>query len=181
MIKKILLGLGILLIAFTAYIGYGILFPISPPTSASISNAGLDITVNYSQPSKNDRVIFGTESEGALQPYGKYWRLGANAATEISFSQDVLFAGKTVPAGKYRMYAVPGPDSFEISLNSETDVYFGATEPNYELDIIKVNIPIATPDSEVEKFTISFEADGSNTLMNMAWDMTLIQVPISIN
>ncbi|MEN2284123.1 DUF2911 domain-containing protein [Algoriphagus sp. SE2] len=179
MFKKILLGLGILLIAFIAFIGYGMLFPVSPPTSTSFSNGGLDITVEYSQPSKKGRLIFGPESEGALQPYGKYWRLGANAATEIMFNQDVLFAGKSVPAGTYRMYAVPGADTFEISLNSEIDVYFGVTEPNYELDVAKVDIPVAKPDSEVEQFTISFEADGANILMNMAWDMTLIQVPIS--
>lgn len=180
MLKKILLGLGILLIAFLAFIGYGMLFPASPPTSESFSNGGLDIVVNYSQPSKKGRLIFGTESEGALQPYGQYWRLGANAATEISFSQDILFAGKNVPAGIYRMYAIPGAESFEISLNSETEVYFGVTEPNYELDVVKVNIPVTVPEAEVEKFTISFEAEGAVTLMNMAWDMTLIQVPISI-
>ena len=180
MLKKILLGLGILLIAFVAFIGYGILFPASPPTSTSFSNGGLDILVNYSQPSKKGRLIFGPESDGALHPYGKYWRLGANSATEISFSQDVLFAGENVPAGIYRMYAVPGPESFEISLNSETEVYFGVAEPNYELDVVKVKIPITRPEAEVEKFTISFEADGSATMMNMAWDMILIQVPISI-
>ncbi len=181
MIKRILLGLGILLIAVLAFFGYGMLFPASPPTSASFSNGALDVSVEYSQPSKKGRVIFGTETEGALQPYGKYWRLGANAATEITFNQDVLFAGKSVPAGTYRMYAVPGPEFFEISLNKETGVYFGVSEPNYEMDLIKVNIPISSPDSEVEKFTISFEADGSETLMNMVWDMTLIQVPISTN
>lgn len=179
MLKKILIGLGILFIAFVAFIGYGMLFPASPPTTTTYSNGNLDITVNYSQPSKKGRVIFGTEAEGALQPYGQYWRLGANAATEISFSQDILFAGEKVPAGIYRMYAVPGADSWEISLNSELEVYFGVIEPNYEMDVVKVNVPVNSTNSVVEKFTISFEDTSSQTVMSLAWDMTLIQVPIS--
>jgi hypothetical protein len=180
MLKKIFIGLGVLFIAFVAFFGYGILFPVSPPTSTTFSAQGLDITVNYSQPSKKGRVIFGDENSGALQPYGVYWRLGANAATEITFSKDVDFAGKEVAAGTYRMYAVPGPTSFEISLNSELSVYLGVTEPDYSKDIVKVNVPVSAPSAEVEVFTISFEESGSEILMNIAWDTTLVTVPISV-
>lgn len=87
-------------------------------------------------------MIFGEESEEALQPYGKYWRLGANAATEISFNKNVTFGGKAVEAGTYRMYAIPGADTFEITLNSETDVFFGAVEPDYDLDVLTIEAPV---------------------------------------
>jgi hypothetical protein len=180
MLKKILIGLGVLFLAFVAFFGYGILFPTSPPTTATFSGQGVDITVNYSQPSKKGRLIFGDEASGALQPYGTYWRLGANAATEITFSQDVNFAGQAVAAGTYRMYAVPGATSFEISLNSELGVFLGVQEPDYSRDVVKVNVPVSTPAAEVEVFTISFEESGSEILMNIAWDNTLVAVPISV-
>lgn len=179
MLKKIGIGIGVLFLAVVAFFVYGILFPASPPNSTSFSAQGLDLTVNYSQPSKKGRVIFGDEASGALQPYGKYWRLGANSATEITFSKDVTFAGESVAAGTYRMYAVPGADSFEISLNSELDVFLGVAEPDYSMDVLKVNVPTATPPTEVETFTISFEESGSQILMNIAWDNTLVAVPIS--
>jgi hypothetical protein len=108
MLKKILIGVAVLLLAVVGFFGYGVLFPKSPTTSTSFSSNGLDIKVNYSQPSKRGRLIFGEEKDGALQPYGKYWRLGANASTEITFSKNITFAGKPVNAGSYRMYAVPG-------------------------------------------------------------------------
>jgi hypothetical protein len=180
MLKKILIGFGIIFIGVVAFFAYGILFPASPPTTTSFSAKGLDITVNYSQPSKKGRVIFGDEASGALQPFGVYWRLGANAATEITFSKDVDFAGKAVPAGTYRMYAVPGAASFEVSLNSELGVYLGVAEPDYSMDVVKVDVPVSTSPAEVEVFTISFEESGSEIRMNIAWDNTLVAVPISV-
>lgn len=181
MLKKILIGVGILIAGLVAFFVYGILFPVSPTTTTNFSAQGLDITVNYSQPSKKGRVIFGEEGSGALQPYGTYWRLGANAATEITFSKDVNFAGQAVAAGTYRMYAVPGATSFEITLNSELSVFLGVQEPDYTKDVVKVNAPVSAAPSELELFTISFEESGSEILMNIAWDTTVVAVPISVN
>lgn len=180
MLKKIAIGFGVILLAIVAFFGYGILFPVSPPTTTNFSAQGLDITVNYSQPSKKGRVIFGDAASGALQPYGTYWRLGANAATEITFSKDVNFGGQAVAAGTYRMYAVPGAESFEITLNSELDIFLGVQEPDYSKDVVKVSAPATSTSSEVETFTISFEDTGSDIFMSIAWDMTEVIVPISI-
>jgi hypothetical protein len=181
--KKILTGAGILLTIFIFWAIYGLFFaPVkSPPTKAAFSDRGLDINVSYSQPSKRGRLIFGEESEGALQPYGKYWRLGANAATEITFSKDITFAGQPVNAGSYRMYAVPGAEAFKITLNSELGVRFSAAmEPDHSLDLLTVEVPVDPMLSEVEAFTISFESDSVGVNMNMAWDKTLLRVPIGL-
>src|SRR5690349_8853960 len=93
--------------------------PKSPSGKASISHNGLEVSISYSRPYKKGRVIFGDTASGALQPNGQYWRLGANAATEITFNKDVTFAGKPLKAGTYRIYAVPGQGNWEIILNSE--------------------------------------------------------------
>jgi Protein of unknown function (DUF2911) len=180
MIKKILIGLGIALLAIVGFFGYGILFPKSPFKTTSFSSNGLDVKVTYSQPYKKGRLIFGEEKDKALQPYGKYWRLGANAATEITFSKDVNFAGKPVKAGSYRMYAVPGPTSFQVSLNSELGVFFGVREPNYSLDVLKVDVPVLTAPTETEQFTINFASDSTGVKMDFVWDKILVSVPIAI-
>lgn len=180
MLKKILAGIGILILIVVIYFGYALLFPASPSATATFSDQGLDITVTYSQPSKKGRLIFGEESEGALQPYGKYWRLGANAPTEITFSKDVNFAGQPVTAGTYRMYAVPGADSFQISLNSEIGSFSGAAEPDYSKDVLKADLPVSVAPTETEVFTISFVSDASGINMDLVWDKTLVRVPISV-
>jgi len=177
--KKIFIGLGLVLLAFVGWVAYGLLFPKSPKASASYNEGDVTIVVSYSQPFKRGRVIFGDESTDALQPYGQYWRLGANAPTEITFNKNVTFAGKPVSAGTYRMYAVPGAESFQISLNSEIGSFSAAPEPDYSLDVVKVDIPVATV-SETEKFTITFNKDGDIINMDLIWDKTQIRVPITI-
>ncbi len=180
--KKILMGIGALLLLFVVYIVY-VLFiatPKSPPGTAEYSDQGLEIAVNYSRPYKKGRLIFGEEADGALQPYGQYWRLGANAATEISLSKDVLFAGKSLDAGTYRMSAVPGPKAFKINLNSELDVFFGITEPDPEFNVLSVDAPVTPQTNETEMFTINFSSDSTAILMNFVWDKTLFSVPITV-
>ena len=61
------------------------------------------IKVLYGRPQKNEREIFG-----ALVPYGKVWRVGANEVTEVRFYQDVTFGEVKVKAGTYALYAIPG-------------------------------------------------------------------------
>ncbi|MFT6866928.1 MAG: hypothetical protein ACJA08_001766 [Cyclobacteriaceae bacterium] len=180
MLKKILLGIGVVFILFVLWSLYGLFIakPASPKATATYSDLGVDITVNYSQPYKKDRLIFGKEDDGALQPFGKYWRLGANAATEISLSTDVYFGGKALDAGTYRMYAVPGSDAFQITVNSELDIFFGVAEPDPELDILTVEAPVWKQETVTEQFVIQFRSDSSSIMMDFIWDDFLFNVPI---
>ncbi|NOS55814.1 MAG: DUF2911 domain-containing protein [Cyclobacteriaceae bacterium] len=180
MLKKILIGVGIVLVAIVGFLVYSNLFPKSPPTTKVFSENGLNINVAYSQPFKKGRLIFGEEKDGALQPYGKYWRLGANAATEITFNKDINFSGKPVKAGSYRMYAVPGAESFQISLNSELGVFLGVREPDYSKDVLKVDVPVIQSPTETEQFTINFARDSTGVNMDFVWDKIIVRVPITV-
>jgi len=179
--KKIFIGLGVVLIALIAFVLYVALIGSkkSPEKTTTFSEKGLDIKVVYCQPYKKGRLIFGEKKDGALLPYGKYWRLGANAPTQITFSKNINFAGKAVNAGSYRMYAVPGASSFQVSLNSEGGVS-GLFEPDYSMDVLKVEVPVSTAPSETEQFTINFSSDSTGVKMDLVWDKTLVSVPISI-
>ena len=179
--KKIFIVIGILLLAYGAYFVYGILTTRShsPSETTTISHQGLGVKVIYGRPYKKERLIFGPEQDNALVPYEKYWRLGANEATEITFSKDITFADKPVKAGTYRMYAVPSSNSWQVTLNSELGK-FGYFEPNYALDVVKVDVPVVSAPQELEQFTITFDPDSSGVNMNMAWDKTLVSVPIKM-
>lgn len=181
MIKKILLVLGIGFLLFVLWAAYGIFIadPVSPTATATYNEEGLEITIDYSQPSKKGRLIFGTAESGALQPYGQYWRLGANAATDITFNQDVNFGGKAVEAGTYRMYAVPGEEYFEVILNSESGVFFGAAKPDYELDLVTADALVEKTTSPVETFTIDFQSRENGVDILFTWDDTLFSVPVT--
>jgi hypothetical protein len=77
------------------------------------------------------------------------------------------------------MYAVPGANEWEVSLNSEAEVFFGVTEPDYDLDVVKVKVPVQSA-PETEQFTITFDSDASGALINFVWDKTKVTVPITI-
>lgn len=178
--RKLYVIIAILLGGGALYFLYGLLTTRShsPSETKAISHQGLDVHVVYGRPYKKDRLIFGDEKDGALVPYDKYWRLGANEATEITFNKNVHFADKTVQAGSYRMYAVPKAETWQISLNSELGK-FGYFEPNYALDVAKVEVPVNKESEVVEQFSISFEpADSAGVIMRMVWDQTAVYVPI---
>ena len=178
MSNKIIIGLVIILAVVAGSIVYfGGYYRASPPGSVELTNGDLTISVSYSRPSVRDRLIFGTEKEGALVPYGKYWRLGANEATEITFNKDVIFNGKPVKAGTYSMYAVPGPDTFDIALNSEVSKS-GSPEPNHSLDVLHTEVPVQQNSSPVEKFTISLAPEGNVINIMIEWANTRIVVPV---
>jgi hypothetical protein len=179
--KKIYIGLGLVLVAIIAYAAYSAFFSrrVSPTQTTEFSHEGLDVKVTYCRPIKKGRTIFGDEASGALLPHGKYWRLGANESTEISFNKDILFAGQPVSAGTYRMYAVPGEKIWQVVLNSELGTW-GSETPDHSLDVVGVEVPVTSAPAETEQFTINLGSIGEATTMDFVWDNALVSVPITI-
>ena len=137
-----------------------------------------DLEVVYSRPYKKDRLIFGSEEDGALVPFGKYWRTGANAATTFETSSDILFNGEALSAGKYALFTFPYEDRWTLALSSESDVFFAITQPDPKFDVVKTSVPVTTSEKLVEQFTIEFTNDSLGTNMTLAWEKTVVSVPL---
>jgi hypothetical protein len=177
--KKVYVAFAIIVVIALSSAGYLALTTrnASPAATASGKYDNLDVSVAYCQPSKKGRLIFGTKQAGALQPWGQYWRAGANEATEIKFSRDVNFGGKEVKAGQYRFYAIPGESTWIIALNSELGKW-GYSEANTDLDVVRVEVPAQRIDSEIEQFKIDFQSADTGLSMRLMWDKTLVEIPI---
>ena len=176
--NKIIIGFGIVAVAVIALV---LMVDFkgsneSPKGMATISNGDLTLSITYGRPSVRGRSVFASDAK-ALQPFGKYWRLGANEATEITFNKDVLFAGLPVKAGTYRMYAIPGSDSFKIGLNMEIGKW-GYEEPDYSKDIATVEVPVTKITNLVEQFTIDVDQADAGVIVVMSWENSrwIIQV-----
>lgn len=150
----------------------------SPPGQATFNQGGLEITVDYHRPSKKGRVIFGEKADGALVPYGQWWRLGANNATEIALNKNVTVGGKPVNAGRYRMYAMPGAGMWKVVLNSQLGKW-GAFEADHDKDVATVEVPVERSAAPVEQFTIQIIPDGNGARLEFAWDLTVVHVPVT--
>ena len=177
--KKIFIGLGIFAVVVVAFLFFANNRnrTLSPPGSAELTVGDLKVSVPYSRPTVRGREIFGADAEKVLLPHGEYWRLGANETTQITFSKDVKFNGEPIKAGSYRIYAVPGPDTFEISLNSEIS-WWGYSEPDYSKDILKTKINVQKTESPIEQFTIRMaEADGGINVI-VEWADTRLVIPV---
>ena len=177
--KTFLKIFGALFLAFVLYISYMIAFPVSPKETVNYSADNSDFEVIYSRPYKNGRLIFGSQDEGALVPFGKYWRTGANAATTFETSNDIIFNDQKLKAGKYRLYTTPNVESWKVILNSEADKFFAISEPDYSKDILATKVPSKSDlEIPVEQFTINFSQDSTGYKMNLVWDKTMVSIPL---
>ncbi len=83
----------------------------SPAASATCDlGGGKTIKTNYSSPRMKGRNIYGD-----LVPFGQVWRAGANEATTLVTSSDLVVDGKTVPAGSYTIFTIRGHESIETA------------------------------------------------------------------
>ena len=132
------------------------------------------IELTYSRPNMKGRKIFGD-----LVPFGKVWRTGANSATTLTFTDEVIIGGTKIPAGKYGLLSIPDAKEWTIIISKQTDVTSPAAYKQ-EMDVVRVKAnPMELPWS-FETFGMSFEniKDNSCELM-MAWDKTLVALPIT--
>ncbi len=147
--------------------------PASPPATATTTFDGITVTVNYAQPSKKGREIFGK-----LVPFGEVWRTGANAATTFTLSGDAMLGGKAVKAGTYGLFSIPTKDKWTIILNTDSKQW-GAYDYKKDKDVLRVEVPSSATKEVVESFTISFDKAEKGATMNLAWDMTKVSVSLA--
>jgi hypothetical protein len=131
------------------------------------------IELSYSRPGMKGRKIFGD-----LVPYGKVWRTGANSATTLNFSDDVLIGGQNIPAGKYGLLTIPDKDNWTLIITKQLDVTNPAAYKQ-ENDVVRVKAKTMKIDETVETFTMQFaNVKPSSCDLLVRWDNTVVALPI---
>jgi len=134
------------------------------------------VRVSYSSPAKKDREIFG-----ALVPYGKEWRLGANEATEITFYQAVDVGGVTLDPGYYTVSATVNQDHWIIHFSSQRHIW-GNNNRDQSKTVASVKAMTKTVKEAREHLAIGFkEMDPHSAHMVIEWDKTNVAIPIAFN
>lgn len=152
---------------------------LSPKDTVEFKLNDLKLEVFYNRPSKKGREVFG-----ALVPYNKVWRTGANEATTFEANKNLMIDGIYVPKGKYSVWTVPNDSIWKVMLNTKQYAW-GVDEqmqplwdPNY--DLLEIDVPTETLDKVVEQFTIAFDNSTDDLKLTMAWDKTKIAVPLVV-
>lgn len=148
--------------------------PQASPSAKIAQKVGLtDVTVDYSRPSTKGRKIFGE-----LVPYGQVWRTGANGATVLSFSTNVIVDGKTIPAGQYALYAIPGKSEWTMILSKNIKLW-GAIGYQQSYDVIRFKAKPSKLSKKSETFEISFvNMTDTGSDLSLKWDNTRVDFRI---
>jgi hypothetical protein len=166
------------LLAVVSYMNKSQTKSFSPEGEVVFSQGHLTISVFYNRPYKKDRKIFGE-----LVPYGRVWRTGANEATTFQTNKDLKIEGKTLKAGKYSLWTIPGEEKWTIIFNSEYGQWGinSKAEANRDpaRDVLSVKAMALQQEQEFEQFTIAFEKTGEDAEMVLIWDKTLVALPFS--
>ena len=176
--KNVLKIVAILVLGFVGYAIYILVNPVSPKDTVVYNSDDANFEVVYSRPYKKDRLIFGSEEDGALVPFGKYWRTGANAATTFETSSDILFNGVKLKAGKYALFTFPYENNWTITLSSKSDVFFAIEQPDPKFDVLKTSVDVKSMETTLEQLTVDFLQDSSFVNMRLTWDNTSISIPL---
>jgi hypothetical protein len=149
--------------------------PAASPAAKVMQEVGVtEVTVDYSSPAVKGRPIWG-----ALVPWEQPWRTGANQATKITFSRDVTFGGKPVPAGTYAIVSFPTQKGWTVALNKELGLFAGKTYSEKE-DVVRVSATTAEiPHRERLAFIFSNTTEDATSL-DMEWEKLRVSVPIQV-
>jgi hypothetical protein len=149
--------------------------PSPSPLQTIKQNFGLSfIELSYSRPGMKNRKVFGD-----LVPFGQVWRTGANAATTLTFGDEVIIGGTKVPAGKYGLLSIPGEKEWTLIISKQTDV----TSPDdykQDQDVVRIKANPASLPRSVETMVIAFEnIKGNSCDIGLSWESTYVSFPVS--
>lgn len=153
--------------------------PAASPGAKLEQRVGLtDITVEYSRPSVKKRVIFG-----GLVPYDEVWRTGANAATKITFSDNVNFGGADLMKGSYALLSKPGSSKWTFMIYPYADSDWNSYGKSSVQPIVISSTPSQMPkEIHVESLMLGFDnITSSGADFFVLWDNIYVPIALKVN
>jgi len=146
----------------------------SPRDSAVLQLGAARIAVDYGRPSMRGRSIFG-----GVVPYGKVWRTGANEATALTTTADLLLGGKALPRGSYTLYTIPGSREWTIIISKQTGQW--GTVFSAKNDLFRTKAKRTATRSTTEKLTVELRSTGPTAgELRITWERTLVRIPFTL-
>jgi len=175
--KYITLTLALIAGIATSSFAQGLKLPaLSPTAKIEQSFSTSEISIEYSRPSMRGRKIFG-----GLVAYGEVWRTGANAATKVTFGEDVNVGGTDVKAGNYALYTIPGATEWEVILNKGVGNW-GTGGYSTDDDVARFKVKPSKFNNAAQTFTITIDDITFNSCdITLKWENTKVVIPVKAN
>jgi hypothetical protein len=166
----------------------------SPGAETSVTINDKSLWIYYHAPSVRGRHIFG--GEGALEPYGKVWRLGADYATVLHTDADLDLSGLAIPKGDYTLYADLDDGQWKLIVNktlmagarhiwgvgvSPDGIREGATTDDPATELGRASLTMGKPSSPVETLKITLSgAGGAKGKLLIEWENVTASAPFTV-
>jgi hypothetical protein len=136
-----------------------------------------EIEIAWSRPSLRGReVIFGRQI-----PWGEVWTPGANMATTIRFSKDVVLSGTPVPAGRYSVWLrVLETEPWRLALHADTALPHSA-HPPIEEAVLHVGVERGRTEDVQESLEWDLDRiriDGAELVMHWGYDRVMMPLEV---
>jgi len=148
-------------------------YPFSQRGTVTQMVAFTEISVSYGRPVARGRDLFG-----ALVPWDNVWHPGADSATRVRFSRDVLLEGKPLPDGEYSLWLIPRERAPWTLILSRAAHVFHLPYPGTRNDVLRIDV---TPEqlSHMESFAIYFPMVlRDDAVMRLHWGTTAVPIRI---
>ena len=150
-------------------------YPFSQRARVEQTVAFTDISIAYGRPVARGRVLF---ADSGLVKYGAIWHPGADSATLVRFSRDVLLEGREVKAGEYSVWLLPrasGPWTFILSRAAHV---FHQPYPGEASDALRLDV---TPERGAHMETLAFYFPvvlRDEAVLRLHWGETIVPVKL---
>ena len=136
-----------------------------------------DIAIAYNRPEARGRMLYG-----GVERWGRIWNPGADSATVVTCSKDVIVEGNPLAAGSYSLWMIPQPEPEPWTvIFSRAAHVFHTPYPGEEHDALRVTIrPEGGEHMEVLAFYFPVVAPDS-AVLRMHWGRTVVPLRIRVH
>ena len=135
---------------------------------------GDSIKISYHSPGIRKRIVWG-----GLVPFDEVWVTGAHDATHIIIPKPFEVGGKTIPAGKYAFFTIPGEKEWTLIINKNWNQHL-ASEYDEKEDIVRVKVKPKKVD-HTERLQYFIEMGNKNDgKISMAWEKIKVELPFKL-
>jgi hypothetical protein len=148
-------------------------YPFSQRGVVGQTVAFTEITIEYGRPVARGRLLFG---DSGVVKWNAIWHPGADSATRITFSHDIVLEGHNVSAGEYSVWLLPRQNApWTLILNRAVHVLH-TPYPGEATDVLRVDIP-AESGAHMETLAYYFPSVvRDDAVLRIHWGETFVAI-----
>jgi len=149
---------------------------VSPHEKVNATFGGKTITIEYGRPYVKGRNVWADP----LAPYGKVWRTGADEATKLTTTADLMIGPVHVPAGSYALFTIPGEKEWTLIINKVAE-QMGAFDYDQKQDLGRTRMSVKKLSKPAEQLTITLPPNANGGALTIAWSDVEASVPLMVH